>query len=115
MMKDKRPTIDELRSQYTGEWNPSEEHWLGLDFSYHGKEYRLQTGPMYESVSTTLENGDEAVFGLYEKLPYPDNGREYRVLEEFSSFDDVLDSKCIGGIVLSSLLLDDETEFVGQD
>lgn len=108
-------SLDEFKSQYTGVWNPSENQWLGLDFSYDGVEYRLNTGPMYESENTVLPDGKIAVFSLYQKCPDPSSGRDYVLLEEFASLDDVLDSTCIKGIPFRQIIMDDRTELLGQD
>lgn len=108
-------SIDEFRTQYTGVWNPSENHWLGLDFSYDGVEYRLNTGSMYEKENTVLTDGKEAVFGLYKKNTDTLTGREYVLLKEFASLDDVLNSTCINGICFKQVIMDDKTELLGQD
>lgn len=68
MRKNEYTSLDQFTSQYTGEWNPSEGHWLGLDFIWHGNVYRFQTGSMYNSNNTILPDGREAIFGLYKKL-----------------------------------------------
>ncbi len=34
MRKNEFESLEQFLSQYTGEWNPSEGHWLGLDFIY---------------------------------------------------------------------------------
>jgi|GEM_PF-2847707 hypothetical protein len=67
MRKNEYNSIDEFVSQYTGVWNPSERHWFGLDFSYNGSTYRLNTGSMFNKQNTILPDGREAVFGLYRK------------------------------------------------
>ena len=51
MRKNDYNSIDEFTSQYTGEWAPSEGHWFGLDFSYNGREYRFNTGSMFNRQS----------------------------------------------------------------
>ena len=65
MRKNEYTSLDQFTSQYTGEWSPSEGHWYGLDFLYKGKEYRFNTGSMFNSENTILKDGREAVFGLY--------------------------------------------------
>ena len=112
MRKNEYSTIEEFTSQYTGEWAPSEGHWFGLDFSYHGCEYRFNTGSMYNRQNTTLNDGSEALFGLYRKDII---SGEYILLEEFATMDDVLKSTCIDGIVFKDIIMADETELLGQD
>ena len=67
MRKNEYTSLDQFTSQYTGEWSPSEGHWYGLDFLYKGKEYRFNTGSMFNSENTILKDGREAVFGLHLK------------------------------------------------
>ena len=43
--------LDEFKSQYCGWWDPSDGKWLGLEFKYNNKFYRLHTGPMFEKKS----------------------------------------------------------------
>ena len=58
-------SLDEFTSQYVGEWGPSDGHWYGLDFSYHGIEYRLHTGSMYKKGNTILPDGREDSIIIY--------------------------------------------------
>ena len=108
-------TLEEFTSQYIGEWGPSEGHWLGLDFVFRGNEYRFNTGSMYEENNTILPDGREAIFGLYKKNTNNHSERDYTLLEEFASMDDALKSTCIEGIEFCKVIMDDNTELVGQD
>ena len=84
MRKNEYHSLDEFTSQYISVWGPSDGHWLGLDFSYHGAEYRFQTGPMYETKATVLPDGQIAVYGLYRK----NDGKakqDYTLLAEFAN------------------------------
>ncbi len=115
MRKNEYTSIEEFKTQYTGDWNPSDNHWLGLDFLFNGIEYRFTTGSMYESGNTILPDGREAIFGLYKKGKTEQSDREYILLEEFSTMEDVLESTCIEGIQFSQVIMDDNTELLGQD
>ena len=108
-------SLKEFTSQYIGIWEPSEGHWFGLDFIYRGKEYRFNTGSMYNQNDTILPDGRTALFGIYRKNLKKINGKEYTLLEEFASMDDVLESTCIDGIQFKEVIMDDSTELVGQD
>lgn len=108
-------SLKEFTSQYIGEWGPSDGHWLGLDFIFRGNEYRFNTGSMYEEHNTLLPDGREAVFGLYKKNLRKKDGKDYTLLEEFACMEDVLKSTCIEGIEFSKIIMDDDTELVGQD
>ena len=113
-------SLDEFTSQYIGEWAPSEGHWLGLDFSYKGKEYRLHTGSMYNTENTILHDGREAMFGLYTKsteiheTSFAENYR-YNLLGEYADMAGLLSSKDICEIPFKEVIMDDSTELLGQD
>lgn len=115
MRKNEFNSLEDFTSQYTGVWAPSEGQWFGLDFSYNGIEYRLNTGSMYKEQNTILPNGKEAIFGIYRKNNNTTSKKEYVLLEEFADMEDVLNSTCIEGIAFSDVIMDDETELLGQD
>lgn len=111
MRKNEYIKIEDFTSQYTGEWNPSEGHRLGLDFSFQGKEYRFHTGAMYNKTATVLPNGKTAKYGLYQKNA--DNS--YTLLKEFANLEDVLESTVIKNTAFSKIIIDEDTELLGQD
>ena len=115
MRKNEYGSLDEFRSQYTGVWAPAEGHWLGLDFSYNGNEYRFHTGSMYNTEDTVLPDGQTAVYGLYQKSTEKTAVKEYDLLAEFATIDDVLVSTCIGGRPFAEVIMDDDTILLGQD
>lgn len=108
-------SLEEFTSQYIGVWAPSDEHWFGLDFLYKGIEYRLHTGSMYEKKNTILPDGREATFGLYRKNARKIGGKDYTLLEEFADMNDLLETECIDGTKFRKIIMDDNTEIVGQD
>lgn len=116
MRKNEFTSLDQFTSQYIGEWNPSEGHWLGLDFIWHGFEFRFQTGSMYNPENTILPDGREAVFGLYRKRDPEDSAeQEYELLGEYADMQEVLRSQVVGGIPFAEVIVDDSTELIGQD
>lgn len=70
---------------------------------------------MYEKEDTILPNGKEAVFGLYRKDSDPKAKRRYILLEEFADMEDALNSTCIEGVAFIDVIMDDNTELLGQD
>ena len=115
MRKNEYTSLEQFTSQYIGEWNPSENHWLGLDFKYDGTEYRFHSGSMYEK-KNPLPDGRELAFGLYRKKEYPSpDKREYELLGEFGDMSEVLDSTAIAGRAFREVIMDDDTELLGQD
>lgn len=115
MRKNEYNSLDEFKSQYIGIWEPANGHWFGLDFRYKGIEYRLNTGSMHNRKNTVLADGREAVFGLYRKDNEQHDEKNYCLLEEFATLDDALNSRCIDGIPFSEVIMNDETELLGQD
>ena len=119
MRKNELKSLDELKEQYVGIWGPSDGHWFGLDFSYHGKEYRLHTGSMYGNNETTDEHGVVNLFGLYQKTQKQDPKHPsivlYELLDEKESLEELLSSTVIEGIPFSNVIMDDETLLLGQD
>lgn len=115
MRKNEYTSLDEFKKQYTGIWEPSAGHWFGLDFSYHGIEYRFNTGAMYKPEDTILPDGRVALFGLYRKDPNVRSACEYSLISEFATMDDALKSTCIEGIPFAEIITDSDTELLGQD
>ncbi|MDC7293550.1 hypothetical protein NXH67_08485 [Butyrivibrio sp. DSM 10294] len=70
---------------------------------------------MYEA-KNTLPDGRELAFGLYRKREFLNNdSREYDLLGEYANMDEVLNSTVIGGRLFKDIIMDDETELLGQD
>lgn len=116
MRRNEFNSLEEFTSSYVGEWNPSEGHWFGLDFSFEGKEYRFCTGSMYDKENETLPDGREATFYLYEKNNIIKPGEnDYTLLGEFADMEDMLKSTCILGIPFEKVIMDDDTLLLGQD
>ena len=115
MRKNEFTSVEQFKAQYIGIWGPSDNHWLGLDFIYHGIEYRFNTGSMYSSRNTILPEGKEALFGLYRKETDTNKRGSYILLEEFATIDDALNSCCIEATPSREIIAAEETELVGQD
>ena len=118
MRKNELKSLEELKTQYLGIWAPSEGHWFGLDFSYHGVEYRLHTGSMYGDSKKCDKDGFVRQFGLYKKTNKPDSKNPgtylYELLDEKDSLDELLNCNAIEGIPFSCVIMDDETVLLGQ-
>lgn len=112
MRKNEYNSLEEFTSQYIGVWGPSDQHWFGLDFFYRGKEYRFHTGSMYNPENTILPDGRTASFGLYLRI---EDTEKYQLLEEFATMEDVLESTVIGNRPFREVIMDDDTELLGQD
>lgn len=109
MRKNEYNSIDEFKKQYIGIWAPSDGHWYGLDFIYNQTEYRLQTGKMYSDEK-------DAMFGLYRKRVASEYGNnDYILLAQFDDMNTLLDSSVIDNRKFSEIIIDDNTELVGQD
>ena len=111
-------SLDEFVSQYVGVWGPSDGHWYGLDFSYHGVEYRLHTWSMYKDEIKILPDGREAVFGVYRRVideVHSEEAFDYELLGKFADMHDLLESRVIEGRPFSDVIMDDSTQLLGQD
>lgn len=119
MRKNEYNTLEKFVSQYTGVWGPSDGHWFGLDFLYDNEEYRLHTGTMYGEEDIVDENGIVRQFGLYHKTDMPDPKYPdimlYELIDEKSSIPELLESTAIGGKPFREVIMDDDTELLGQD
>ncbi len=116
MRKNEYKSLEEFTSQYVGEWWPTREHWLGLDFSYHGTEYRLHTWSMYNKENTVLPDGRVAMFGIYKKIEgSSDVHPDYELLGEYADMHDLLESRVIERTPFAEVIMDDDTVLLGQD
>ncbi len=118
MRKNEYDNIEQLKSQYIGVWGPSDGHWFGLDFKFHGQEYRIHTGTMYGN-KDNIENDIVKQFGLYLKTNEIDarfpSICKYVLLYESKSFDELLKNAKIDDTPLEIAIMDDDTEMLGQD
>lgn len=115
MRKNEYESLEQFLSQYIGKWDPSEGHWLGLDFIYESMEYRFHTGSMYED-KALLPDGRDVMFCLYRKKNIiSSDKRDYELLGEYADMQDVLESTVIQGRAFRDVIIDDDTELVGQD
>ena len=116
MRKNEYKSLDEFVSQYVGVWGPSDGHWLGLAFSYHGTEYRLHTWSMYNTEDTVLPDGRVAMFGIYKKIEGSSDAHpDYELLGEYADMPDLLESRVIEGTPFAEVIMDDDTVLLGQD
>jgi len=109
--------LEQFVNEYTGIWNPSEEHWFGLEFKYKGNIYRLSTGSMFNEQDTILPDGRTAVYGIYilkDISAYPDM-TSCELLGEYADMKDLLSSKVIDGIEFCEVIMDDQTEILAKD
>ncbi|WP_287387658.1 hypothetical protein [Lachnospira sp.] len=110
MIKNEFINLTDFTSQYTGEWNPAEGHWFGLDFTYKNITYRLNTGNMYA-------NEEDFLFGLYIKSE--DNDTEtnhgYKLLFSCDSMEELLNSTSIDNTCFRDIIINKDVELLGQD
>ena len=107
-------SLEEFINEYNGIWNPSEGHWLGIDFKYDNMIYRMQTGPMYQQKITILPDGRDAVFGIYKQVD-AEKSNHFELLGEYADMNDLLDSSVIGNRKFKDIIMDDATEILGKD
>ena len=70
---------------------------------------------MYEN-EAVLPDGSEVMFGLYRKKEIiSSDKRDYELLGEYADMQDVLESTVIQGRTFKEIIMNDNTELVGQD
>ena len=115
MRKNEYESLEQFTSQYVGEWGPSDGHWLGLDFVYYGVEYRLHTWSMYRK-EAVLPDGREVMFEVHRKKECISPGeKQYELIGEYANMSELLESTVIQGRPFKEVIMDDDTEIVGQD
>ena len=109
-------SLKEFADEFTGVWNPSSGHWLGLDFMYNNVEYRFHTGAMYNTEDTVLPDGRTAKYGVYRRhINSTEAKTEYELIGEYAEMDDALEYCLIDGIKLKDVIMDDDTRILGKD
>lgn len=109
MRKNEYTSLEEFKSQYIGEWAPSEGHWYGLEFKYKGAVYRLNTGSMYE-------DEEDKMFNLYLKKEDSESAnKEYELIGQYESMNELLNARVINNMLFRDVIMDDDTELIGQD
>ena len=104
-------SLDEFKSEFTGEWSPSNGHWYSLDFFYNGEEYRLNTGSMYNKTNTVFDDGTVALFSIYHRK----DDNDYILLGEYPDMSSLLEECIIAGKKFKEIIMDDSTKILGKD
>lgn len=81
------------------------------------KNIVLTQGQCTNPANTILPDGKTAIFGIYKKARPDINEykRNYELLGEYASMDDVLFSTVIENTPFKDVIMDDNTELLGQD
>lgn len=115
MKKNEYSSVEDFLAQYTGEWNPSADHWQGLDFKWEDRVYRFQTDSMYNLSNTILPDGREARFGVYQKKNATCQGEaEYTLIGEYATVVESLECP-LAGSTFGRVIANEDTELLGQD
>lgn len=101
-------------TQYKGEWAPSDDLWLGMDFSYAGSVFRFQTDAMYKTHNLILEDGREARFYMYKQNKVMDSVK-YDMIGAYATTEEVLSQCLIDGESFGAILDSGLIELLGQD
>jgi len=71
---------------------------------------------MYNRNDTILPDGRTAIFGIYRKNSVlDDKNHEYTLLGEYATMDEVLLSTVINNTPFKDVIMDGNTELLGQD
>lgn len=92
--------------------------YMGLEFIWKEKFYRLSRGPIMFPKAPVLENGKPAAFEMAEILTtrqlYPVQ-YGYRHIGWYQDLEDVLDHCLIDGTVFRDIISDPDLETIGMD
>jgi|GEM_PF-6517632 len=104
-MNDNYKNIDDFKKQYTGQRDPANDKWYGLEFSYLGNYYRFdyidQTINLYALI-------------IAKNSQYPDI-KKTKLLSSFSNIDDALNYCIDDNKKFKDILISQEIELLGQD
>ena len=103
-MSDKFNNLDDFKYQYSGQRDPANNKWYGLEFKYLEDYYR------FDYINQTI---NLSCLIIVKNSQYPDI-KSYKLLSSFSKIDDALDY-CVNGKKLKDILLSKEIELLGQD
>ncbi len=105
-------SVEQFKSEFTGVWNPSNNQWTAIDFTYGEKGYRLDTGCIYGTEPKKTMNGEDATFYVYskrEKYGWNDDDKNNPLFifdSCYASIDDVLEKFEIDGKKFKDIILD---------
>lgn len=103
MRKNEYQSLDEFYREYCGIHAEEYETYIGLDFKYKGKQYRMCFEPNEKYCIYEVNSA------LNVSMP------NFIILGEFNSLDDLLESKLIDNKLFKEVILDDDTIITGKD
>ena len=94
------------------------ERFMGIEFSYKNRFYRMCREPYDEMNTPVLEDGNPALYDVMiihcEKRGYPRVDR-YEVIGWYRNLQDVLDNCIIDARPFKEIIMDDQTAILGKD
>ena len=110
----KYTSVEQFKKEFIGVWGPSDNKWTAIDFTYGEKGYRMDTGCMYGTEPKETEDGETAVFYMYdkrEKYGWSDDDEKNPLFifnSCYATIDDVLEKFEIDGKKFKDIILDDD-------
>lgn len=107
-------SVEQFKLEFIGVWEPSDNKWTAIDFTYGEKGYRMDTGCMYGTEPKETEDGKAAVFYMYnkrEKYGWSDDDEKNPLFvfnSCYATIDDVLEKFEIDGKKFKDIILDDD-------
>lgn len=103
-------SLDEFIDEYgSGEWNPSLGHYIGIEFKYKNKSYRMCCEP---NQGYSKEEA-KAPFHVYQIIDIDKS--EYLTIGMYSSLQEVLNNCLIDGVLFKDVIMDDSTYIDSKD
>lgn len=109
--------LDEFIFEYNDYRDPSNGKFMGIEFKYNGKYYRMCREPL--NSCERMEDGTLLEYDVMQIITpsgnYLDGNMEYLLIGWYKNLNDVLENCIIDGKKFKDIIMEDYTEILGQD
>ncbi len=117
MRKNEYNNLQEFCEEYDGNEYKSHQSFIGIEFTYNGKYYRMCREPLSEEDFPVLPDGRK---GRYHVVQVQwENGWfgecSYELIGWYADMDDLLHNCQIDKHTFETVIMDDNTEIIGKD
>ena len=117
MRKNQYKKLDEFIFEYEDYRDPANGKFMGIEFEYNGKFYRMCREPL--DACQKSEDGFLLEYDVMQIVTssgnYLDDEMEYLPIGWYRDLNDVLENCLIEGKKFKEVIIDDCTEILGQD
>lgn len=104
-------SLQEFIDQYDGTRSHGDEFYMGLDFIYKGKQYRVCREPLNNDFFFVYHVRD-----LGRVNPeYGNEEYDFEILATYQTMEELLKGTCIDSRLFRDVIMDDATEMIGKD